>query len=80
MANSASLGDVRADKPRALAVFSKLADVVGVGITTIDSGYGLKVNLKALPKSPIKLPTHVDGVPVKVEVVSTIRKRPLKSK
>ncbi len=76
MANSVSLDDVRADKPRALAVFSKLADVVGVEITSVGSGYGLKVNLKALPKPPAKLPTHVDGVPVKVEVVGTIRKRP----
>ena len=73
--NSSSLDEVRAAKAQALAVFSALADVVGVGITSVGSAYGLKVNVTALPKSTDPFPTHVAGVPVKVEVVGTIRKR-----
>ena len=80
MTDSASLSKVRAAKAEAFEVFSELADVVGVGIASVGSGYGLKINLKALPKSRVKLPTRVDGVPVIVEVVGTIRKRPVKSK
>lgn len=73
--NLSTLDEVRAAKAQALAVFSELADVVGVGITSIGSAYGLKINLTALPKSTVKLPTHVAGVPVKVEIVGTISKR-----
>lgn len=75
MADSPSLDDVRAAKANALKVFGNLAEVVGVGITSIGDGYGLKVNLKALPKAPDTLPTQIDGVPVKVEVVGRIQKR-----
>lgn len=74
MENSSTLDEVRAAKAEALALFSTLAEVVGVGITTVGSAYGLKVNLAALPKSTVKLPTHVAGVPVKVEIVGTIKK------
>src|SRR5258708_3148001 len=42
-----TLAEARAAKPRALAVFSELADVVGVGITRVGNGYGIKVNLSA---------------------------------
>ncbi len=73
--NSSTLDEVRAAKAQALAVFSALAEVVGVGITTVGSAYGLKVNLTALPNSTKALPTHVAGVPVKIEVVGTIKKR-----
>ena len=79
MTGSVTLNDVRAAKAQALAIFSAMADVVGVGITTVGSGYGLKVNLRAMPKSKVKLPTKIDGVPVTVEVVGTIRKRPSKA-
>ena len=80
MAEAVSLKNVRAAKSRVMAVFSELAEVVGVGITTVGAGYGLKVNLKSLPKSPSKLPTHVDDVPVTVEVVGPIRKRKSRNK
>lgn len=65
----------RAAKARAHAVFSKLGEVVGVGITTIGSEYGLKVNLASPPPTSTELPTEVDGVPVRVEVVGRIRKQ-----
>ena len=75
MAELSTLDRARAAKARAHEVFSKLADVVGVGITTIGSEYGLKVNLSSPPPSANALPTEVDGVPVRVEVVGKIRKQ-----
>jgi len=75
MAELSTLDRARAAKARAHEVFSKLADVVGVGITTIGSEYGLKVNLSSPPASSKDLPTEVDGVPVRVEVVGKIRKQ-----
>ena len=75
MADLSTLDRARAAKARAHIVFSKLADVVGVGITTIGSEYGLKVNISSPPSSSNPLPKEVDGVPVRVEVVGKIRKR-----
>lgn len=75
MADLSTLDRARAAKARAHQVFSKLADVVGVGITTIGSEYGLKVNISSPPPSSKTLPKEVDGVPVRVEVVGKIRKR-----
>ena len=60
---------------RSLEMFSKLGDVVGVGLTRIGDEYGIKVNLASAVKDESTLPTEVDGVPVKVEVVGAIRKR-----
>ncbi len=70
-----SVDEARAAKKRALTVFKGLAPVVGVGITKVGAGYGVKVNLRSHPKSKDSLPTEVDGVPVRVEVVGPIRKR-----
>ena len=75
MNDLSTLDRARAAKARAHKVFSKLADVVGVGITTIGSEYGLKVNVSSPPPSSTTLPSEVDGVPVRVEVVGKIRKR-----
>lgn len=70
-----SLDEARAAKPSALEVFERVGNVVGVGITRIEDGYGLKVNLSQLPGKNVTLPTEVKGVPVRVEVVGKIRKR-----
>jgi hypothetical protein len=70
-----SLESARAAKARALQLFEKLGDVVGIGLTKIDDTYGLKVNLRTMPSDAAALPTHVDGVPVKIEIVGTIRKQ-----
>jgi hypothetical protein len=48
--------------------------VAGVGVTRVDGGYGVKVNLQEQPPPGLTLPEDVDGVPVRVEVVGTIRK------
>jgi len=69
-----TLDQARAAKDAALKLFSAVADVVGVGITRVGDGYGVKVNLSERPKDEAKLPTDVGGVPVKVDVVGVIRK------
>lgn len=73
--NGATLDDARTAKAKALRLFSRQAVVVGVGITEIDGGYGVKVNLGETPRPEILLPERIDGVPVRVEVVGTISKR-----
>jgi hypothetical protein len=67
--HSCTLTEARAAKEQALAIFQSLAPVVGVGVTKIGDGYGLKVNLQAPPPEGTSLPGDVDGVPVRVEVV-----------
>ena len=71
--NTSTLEEARAAKSKALANLAALP-LVGVGITRIGDGYGLKVNLSEnVAKGAV--PEHVDGVPVLAEVVGTIRKR-----
>ena len=72
---SASLDQARAAKQHAADEFSRLADVVGVGITRVADGYGVKVNLRGQPKPGVELPKQIDGVPVHVEIVGPITKR-----
>ena len=68
-----TLEEARAAKPEAASLFGSMATVVGVGITRVGEGYGLKVNLREQAKGP--LPAEVAGVPVQVEVVGAIRKQ-----
>jgi predicted secreted protein len=70
----ATLAQARAAKAKALEVFSRLGEVVGVGLVKLDDGYGVKVNLQSRPKSG-SMPRAVAGVPVTVEVTGPIRKR-----
>jgi len=69
-----TLEEARAAKARAMEVFRRKATVVGVGITRIGGGYGVKVNLETSPTPNVELPETIDGVPVRVEVVGRIRK------
>jgi hypothetical protein len=48
--------------------------VVGVGITTIDGGYGVRVNLSEPAAPEVELPKEIAGVPVQVHVVGRIHK------
>jgi hypothetical protein len=73
--NTTTIEEVRSVKEKAGRVFRRDARVVGVGITRIGDGYGLKINLSKAPRRGIRLPEQVDGVPVRVEVVGTVRKR-----
>jgi hypothetical protein len=72
---AATLESARAAKSAARKIFASLAEVVGVGITRVGGGYGVKVNLRAAPAPGVELPAEIEGVPVRVEVVGTIRKR-----
>ncbi len=75
MAQAVTKDRARAAKARALELFLPAAEVVGVGITQIQDGYGIKVNLRVEPAPGVELPQEVDGVPVRIEVVGEIRKR-----
>jgi hypothetical protein len=46
MGKPCTLEEARAAKTRAREMFRPLAEVVGLGITRIDGGYGVKVNLR----------------------------------
>jgi hypothetical protein len=70
--NTHALEKARAAKAQALEVFRRLATVVGVGITTVDGGYGVRVNLREPPGSGVDLPEYIDGVPVQVRIVGEI--------
>ncbi|HEY2589516.1 MAG TPA: hypothetical protein VGI81_27465 [Tepidisphaeraceae bacterium] len=69
----ATLDQARAAKDQALKVFSRLADVVGVGITRLGDGFAVKVNLRGPPPADVPLAQSIAGVPVKVDIVGTIR-------
>ena len=71
--NDSTLEQARAAKGHVRDVIGQLADLAGVGITRMDGGYAVKVNLTGPPRA--KLPSEVDGVPLRVEVVGPIRKR-----
>jgi hypothetical protein len=72
---SATLEQARAAKAKAAETFGQVAPVVGVGITRSDGGFALKINLQKAPAPGASVPDSVDGVPVQVEIVGTIRKR-----
>lgn len=74
MAKAATLGAARAAKDEAKRKLAGKADVVGVGLTKAKAGgYAVKVNVRNTPTQP--MPKDVQGVPLVVEVVGTIRKR-----
>ncbi|MCA1788921.1 MAG: hypothetical protein LC667_03395 [Thioalkalivibrio sp.] len=70
-----TLDMARAAKPSALRQFQRLGNVVGVGITRIRDEYAVKVNLSEPLGPGVKTPTHVDGVPVRVEVTGELTLR-----
>jgi hypothetical protein len=69
------LDQARAAKERAKAILNGNASVVGIGITRIGDGYGVKVNLDAPPATDAEFPETIDGVPIRIEVVGPIRPR-----
>ena len=69
------LDEARAAKERARSLLGGKASVVGIGLTRVGDGYGVKVNLGAPPAAGTDLPESIDGVPVLVEVVGPIRPR-----
>jgi hypothetical protein len=76
MIHGATLEQAQGAKSRAAQVFGDLVGEVAVGIMPLEQGrYALKVNLTTPPNEGVTLPDEIEGVPVQVEVVGTIRKR-----
>ncbi len=71
--NTATLEQARAAKAKAVAADGALP-LAGIGITRVDSGYGLKVNLRESVAAGA-VPESMDGVPITTEVVGEIHKR-----
>ncbi len=69
------LDEARAAKERAKAIFANNTSVVGIGITRVGDGYGVKVNLDAPLAANAEFPETIDGVPIRMEVVGPIRPR-----
>ncbi len=67
---SAELEQARAAKARLAADLAGQDAVVGIGVHRTADGFGVKV---ALREAGLALPAAVDGVPVTVDVVGTIR-------
>lgn len=70
-----SLDAARAVKTKVAAMLSGRAEVTGIGITRVNDGFGVKVNLTRAPEFDLGIPSVVEGVPVIVEVVGQIRKQ-----
>ncbi len=68
-----TIDEARAAKGAVAKAFEHLG-VVGVGVTRIADGYGVKVNLRESPPDGSLVLEEVGGVPVQVEVVGRIRK------
>lgn len=71
----ASLEAARAAKLHVPKAFRGIGEVVGVGLVSMDEGYGIKVNLAKPVSRKASTPKRIAGVPVSVEVVGTITKR-----
>jgi hypothetical protein len=70
-----SLEQARAAKSAAERAFASIGTLVGVGITRVKGEYAVKVNLSEPVAPGVSLPTDIDGVPVRVEVVGSLRPR-----
>jgi hypothetical protein len=70
-----SLDDARAAKHKLMAMLAALAEPAAIGIERLaDGSYGLKVNLSK-PADGATVPSSVDGVPVRCEVIGRVEKR-----
>lgn len=71
-----SLKEARAAKTALLAHLRGVHEVIGVGITRLDGRYAVKVNLREPIRGKVRVPAHINGVRVCVEVTGTIHARP----
>lgn len=60
-------------KSQASELFAQFGPVNGVGVTRAGDGFAVKVNFESAPDSQADLPSEIEGVPVRVEVVGKIR-------
>jgi peptide deformylase len=69
-----SIEEARSAKDLAKDLLREFDSVVGIGLTSTQEGYAIKVNLRNESERD-RLPQSVAGVPVNVEVVGNIVKR-----
>jgi len=70
--NSTTLQQARAAKPRIHDLLRDIPQLAGVGITRVDEGYAVKVNLSAPSDAAAPLPNEFEGVPIRIEIVGAI--------
>jgi hypothetical protein len=70
-----TLEQARAAKVALLRHCEKLGIDVAAGVTRVEGDYAVKVNLKERVPDGVTIPSEINGVPIRVEVVGTIRKR-----
>jgi hypothetical protein len=68
----ATLERARAAKVALRERLAGMPELRGIGIATLAGGYGVKVNVSRIPANAA-IPDDVDGVPVIVDVVGSIR-------
>jgi hypothetical protein len=68
---AATLEEAQAAKEVLKAKILGLPGIRGIGIALLDDGFGVKLNLSG--ESSLIAPAEIDGVPVIVEIVGTIR-------
>jgi hypothetical protein len=75
MTHPHTIEEARAAKARAKVLLRNVAPgaPMGIGITKLDGGYGVKVNLQKALSSDIALPSEVDGVPLRFEITGPAR-------
>jgi hypothetical protein len=69
---SATYEEAAAAKEVLAAALAGLPELRGIGIAVLDGGFGVKVNLSRQPADVI-VPIDVDGVPVVLAIVGTIK-------
>ena len=74
MSETTTLDSARLAKAKLTSILATARNVVGIGITRVGGGFGLKVNLSDRDES-VTVPSEVDGVPIVVEVIGRITKR-----
>jgi hypothetical protein len=69
--NGATYEEAEAAKELLAAEVANLPELRGIGIAVLDAGYGVRLNLSG----PIDrtVPTEINGVPVIVRIIGTIR-------
>ena len=75
MENESTLDQARKAKITMKRQLKSLHTVTGIGITRVDRGFGVKVNLSEALAKADSVPAQIEGVPIKIEITGPIRKR-----
>ena len=70
-----TLERAQAAKKATIRRFKNVASVTGVGITRVAGEYAVKLNLSEPLDPEVRVPADVDGVPLRIEVIGTVRSR-----